>query len=262
MSIPYIPLYVADYDADTAHLTLEEDGAYLRLLRLCWRTPGCSVPDDPRWIMRKLRVSADDYYRVVEPIIDEFFTRGLGRVFSPRLQYEKDRIEETAKKRADAGRKGGRPKTPLKTNDKYQSRAKAKQKQPELEPELEPERDTYVSLKADIFEDWWEICPRKIGKGAARKAFEKAFKATDEATLFLAMKSHADAMADKDPQFIPHPATWLNQERWTDEPEQRKQHHASNLAERVAARFGEVDSGTDSNSVVPLLPARRSAGSD
>ena len=40
MKVPYFPLYIADYDSKTAHLTLEEDGAYLRLLRLCWRTPG------------------------------------------------------------------------------------------------------------------------------------------------------------------------------------------------------------------------------
>lgn len=35
MGLPYFPLYVDDYEADTPHLTLEEDGAFSRLLRLC-----------------------------------------------------------------------------------------------------------------------------------------------------------------------------------------------------------------------------------
>ena len=32
--LPYFPLYPTDFEADTSHLTLEEDGAYNRLLRL------------------------------------------------------------------------------------------------------------------------------------------------------------------------------------------------------------------------------------
>ena len=33
MALPYFPYYVDDYEADTAHLTIAEDGAYIRLLR-------------------------------------------------------------------------------------------------------------------------------------------------------------------------------------------------------------------------------------
>ncbi|MCP5097247.1 MAG: YdaU family protein, partial [Chloroflexi bacterium] len=36
MSLPYFPMYPTDFEADTSHLTLEEDGAYNRLLRLMW----------------------------------------------------------------------------------------------------------------------------------------------------------------------------------------------------------------------------------
>lgn len=136
MSIPYIPLYVADYDADTAHLTLEEDGAYNRLLRLCWRTSGCSVPDDRKWIMRKMRVSADDYDRVIGPIIEEFFTVGFDRVFHPRLQQEHAKIEATSKSRSKAGKLGAKNKS-LKTNKKGSGPANVLLKQPELEPELD-----------------------------------------------------------------------------------------------------------------------------
>ena len=136
MSIPYIPLYVADFEADTAHLSLEEDGAYNRLLRLCWRTPGCSVPDDDAWIMRRLRVDAETFQRAVAPVIAEFFKRSKGRLFSPRLSREFERINALHDKRVAAGKKGGRPAKSLGNNEQSESRALAKQKH--LEPELEP----------------------------------------------------------------------------------------------------------------------------
>ncbi len=77
--LPYMPLYIRDYEGDTAHLSIEEDGAYNRLLRLCWRTPGCSIPDDATWIRRKMRVDEATYDRVVAPILEEFFTVSRGR---------------------------------------------------------------------------------------------------------------------------------------------------------------------------------------
>ena len=145
MSLPFIPLYVDDYEAATAHLTIEEDGAYNRLLRLCWRTPGCSVPDDPKWIMRKMRVSADDYYRVVEPLIDEFFTRGMGRVFQARLQAEFDKATASHEAKSAAGKKGNEVRwqknKPLKNNKTGNRNANAMGSQPEPYPEPEPKGD-------------------------------------------------------------------------------------------------------------------------
>lgn len=85
MSLPFFNLYPRDFEADTSHLTLEEDGAYNRLIRLCWMTPGCSLPDDDAWIMRRMRVDAETFERVVRVVLDEFFTRSGGRVSSPFL---------------------------------------------------------------------------------------------------------------------------------------------------------------------------------
>ncbi len=258
MSLPYFPLYAGDYEAKTSHLTLEEDGAYNRLLRLMWLTPGCSLPDDSGWIARRMRVDMVTFLRIVEPLIDEFMKRKNGRIYSPRLTEEWEKVSVTHRRRSEAGKKGGRPKV---TDNKQKevkaglSQPKAGPKQPEPEPESERVTDVTLTRagRAGVFEDWWLLCPRKIGKGAAKKAFAKALKVTDEATLFLAMKRHAADVAGKDQRYTPHPATWLNQERWTDEPEERKS-NARSLADRVAARFGEVDSGEGPDVTFPLLP--------
>lgn len=113
---PFIPLFVDDYEAATAHLTVEEDGAYSRLLRLCWRTPGCSIPNDPSWISRKIRIPAADFERVVQPVLDEFFTVARGRLFQRRLKAEYDDISRKKSARVKAGQKGGAAKA-MKTHD-------------------------------------------------------------------------------------------------------------------------------------------------
>ena len=83
MSLPYFPFYSDRFEAATSHLTIEEDGVYNRLLRLCWVTLGMSIPDSDQWIMRRMRVDAATFSRVVSPIISEFFVRESGRFVSP-----------------------------------------------------------------------------------------------------------------------------------------------------------------------------------
>lgn len=107
---PYIPLYVDDYDAATAHLTAEEDGVYSRLIRLTWRTPGCSLPNDQAWIARKVRVATADVDRVLAPVLSEFFTLQRGRLIQRRLKREYDNISRKKTARKLAGKKGGEAK--------------------------------------------------------------------------------------------------------------------------------------------------------
>lgn len=105
--MPSMPFFVDDYEAATSHLTLEEDGLYNRLLRLCWRTAGCSVPDDKGWLLRHLRLSSEDFDRVAAPIIVEFFTSINGRLSQKRQQREFAYVKDIREKRKSAGRKGG-----------------------------------------------------------------------------------------------------------------------------------------------------------
>jgi len=87
-----------------------------------------------------------------------------------------------------------------------------------------------IGTDAD-FKAFWDIYPRRVGKGAARAAFFKALPLlADEMELIEEaaarhMIQAVEAYASKpetralEQKFIPHPVTWLNQRRYIDELE-------------------------------------------
>lgn len=72
------------------------------------------------------------------------------------------------------------------------------------------------------FDRFWAEYPRKVGKQAAIKAYDKALKITSQEQILQGIKLLRTETAGKEVNFIPHPATWLNDGRWDDEPSQTK----------------------------------------
>jgi len=69
--------------------------------------------------------------------------------------------------------------------------------------------------KEEQFESFWKSYPRRVAKGAARKAWDKAIKKT---TLENMLKAITEYVAKKPEKIdFKHPATWLNGECWDDE---------------------------------------------
>ena len=75
----------------------------------------------------------------------------------------------------------------------------------------------------DEFERFWKYYPRKVGKGAAKKAWIKARAKTYLEEIAIPLKHFVQAINGTEMSKIPHAATWLNQERWLDD-----QSHANN----------------------------------
>jgi hypothetical protein len=72
---------------------------------------------------------------------------------------------------------------------------------------------------SDPFDTFWSLAVRKTGKGAARTAFARALTRVDLHTLAQAWVAANRAWATwPDPTKVPHPSTWLTQERWADDP--------------------------------------------
>lgn len=83
-----------------------------------------------------------------------------------------------------------------------------------IEPLREPLKDISPQKQFDQF---WNEYPRKVAKGLARHAFAKALTKTDSNTIMDAIRRYAQTNPDL--KFTPHPATWLNHERWNDQLE-------------------------------------------
>ena len=71
------------------------------------------------------------------------------------------------------------------------------------------------------FADFWRIYPRKIGKGAAEKAWPKALASCggDPEPILMGIKlavSLDRLDMREDGRFCPHASTWLNAKRWLD----------------------------------------------
>lgn len=236
MSLPYFPMYPRDFEADTSHLTLEEDGAYNRLLRLCWMTPEASLPDDDAWIMRRMRVDEATFIRVVKVVLAEFFVRQSGRVSNARMTREFIASSDAHAKRVSAGKSGGNAKA-MKTNKSEPSNAKAMLKQPEPEPE--PYKEDLGKPKSLAFSEFWACWPNKTAKAAA----EKAWRSLSQPDRICALENAAPWFNDwrkRHPDASPiHPATYLNKKRWTDEQQQPINFNGDAYGSRPTPRPGD-----------------------
>lgn len=78
-------------------------------------------------------------------------------------------------------------------------------------------QNTESESNAQAFERFWDVYPKKVGKKNAQKAFEKV-KVDVQVLIDAVERQKKSSQWCKDNgQYIPNPATWLNQERWLDE---------------------------------------------
>lgn len=67
---------------------------------------------------------------------------------------------------------------------------------------------------------FWAHYPKRVAKKDAEKAWKKLTSEQKQKAM-EALPKHVEFWAES--EFIPHPATWLNGERWEDElPEKRQ----------------------------------------
>ena len=81
-------------------------------------------------------------------------------------------------------------------------------------------RELRDAQEQPAFEVFWDAYPRKVGKPKAESAFRKVNPSGPvlEAMLVAIVTQKRSAQWTRDGgEFIPHPATWLNQRRWEDE---------------------------------------------
>jgi hypothetical protein len=90
-------------------------------------------------------------------------------------------------------------------------------------------KDAKTLISTDIntnllFDAFWKAYPKKVGKDAASKAFAKRKpddKLLKEILQAVELQKVSDQWTKDGGQYIPNPATWLNQGRWMDELENK-----------------------------------------
>ena len=116
--------------------------------------------------------------------------------------------------------------------DKYQDmwnygRTEAEQKQNRsrtgtntITEEGKKERNKRNNTYTESFEIFWKEYPNRVGKPDAMKKYKKQ-EHSDIMDWLERWKEFWD-YSETEPRFIPHPATWLNQERYKDNPPETK----------------------------------------
>lgn len=166
---------------------------------------------------------------------------GNERFFAKRVMMQEDRVREsyesmTEQRRAAAkasaekraATNASESKQPLTSVDeserpltkpgetgqiKIESKIKTK-----IKTDIKASNEAKKNARDEAFERFWASYPKKVGKGAAQASFAKL-----DASVFPllvpaveAQKKTAQWQRDNG-QYIPNPATWLNQKRWLDE---------------------------------------------
>lgn len=84
----------------------------------------------------------------------------------------------------------------------------------------EPECTAQKMDKSAMFESFWTLYPKKVNKKKSKDKFMKICKTEkvfNEIMAGLHNQLKSSEWKKNNGQFIPHPTTWLNGERWKDE---------------------------------------------
>jgi hypothetical protein len=148
----------------------------------------------------------------LEPKLD-----GREGILFPVFRTTIDRDNKKSAAYSENGKKGGRGN---KANESELKQNKANEsKMPNIRHRTktqDKDKDKDKDNSASPFESFWAAYPRKVGKQAAKKAFSKV--SVPVKTLIDAVNSqkNSEQWRKDNGQYIPNPATWLNQGRWDD----------------------------------------------
>ncbi len=99
-ALPYMQLYIADYLADTMHLSTEEHGAYLLLMFNYWQT-GRPIPKNR---LAKIARLSNDRWNAVEPSLKEFFNDNGSEWSQERIERDLEAVKTSLSQKSAAGK--------------------------------------------------------------------------------------------------------------------------------------------------------------
>lgn len=206
---------IGDYAKKTQHLSNEEDLAYRRALDIYYDTEKPLPINESgglTTLSRRLRVGIE----ALQNVINEFFPDGVNKHADEKIaEYHAYLSKQSAN-----GKRGGRPKTkgikptdnpPLSQNNPVPSQPLTTKPLTTNQKESKP-----LSEYSDEFEEFWMVYPKKTGKGGAYSSWRKQHPPAKQVLKSLEWQIKSEDWTKQGGQYIPLPATYLNQRRWED----------------------------------------------
>lgn len=100
-AMPFMPLYIADYLSDAAHLSTLEHGAYLLLIMTYWQR-GEALPADDKKLARICRLGPREWAKI-KPAISEFFEVSCNNWLHLRVERELQNVRAKSLKKRNGG---------------------------------------------------------------------------------------------------------------------------------------------------------------
>lgn len=226
----YYPFHIGDYASATRHLTWIEDAAYRRLMDVYYVREE-PLPSDIRQVYRLVVASTDEQREAVDVVLGEFFELTEDGYRHDRCDAEihagnekKNKASQSAQERWRIAREkelalqseNARNADAMRTHeddDANASKTPCEGNAPNPNPNPNKKQTTAMPIG---FAEFWMAYPKKVGKGAAEAAWKKHRPSLQTCLDSIAAASRSDAWTKDGGQFIPNPATWLNQKRWED----------------------------------------------
>ena len=181
-------------------------------------------------IAKKASISIRTVQRAVNTLVDKGFVymqKGAGgsancredrrpHKYTINLAVLRGDAETTRKRRGDADDADGATLTP---STGRLSRPMNLPSEPSIEPPVTRTIRTDEGIvKANTpFDLFWKVYPLKVGKAAAKKAWDKAIQSEDRDLIITGALRYAQD-PNRHPSYTAHPSTWLNAGRWADDP--------------------------------------------
>lgn len=210
----WMKFYPADFVIETTGLSAEETGGYILLIAKYWSNGGPFLYDDEGF-ERIVRLSPKKSKILLSKLSDYFEVSG-GKLCNPKLDEFLAESAEAYRKRAEAGRMGGKAKL---KQTKSNANAMPNQSESETESDSSIEESPQSPPRGDCseeFEEFWDSYPSKRGKDAAIRAFRRAMK---EGAILEDLLEAVERYKQSKPENIEYcnPARWLREGRWKDE---------------------------------------------
>jgi uncharacterized protein YdaU (DUF1376 family) len=229
----YYPFHIGDYASATRHLSWLEDAAYRRLMDVYYVREE-PLPTETRQIYRLVVASTQEQRDAVDVVLEEFFELAADGYRHTRCDAEihaantkKDKASQSALKRWSNARNDDSAKPAQCDSNANASKSSCERianesetpcegNAPNPNPNPNPKEKQTPATPAG-FAEFWQAYPKKVGKGAAEQAWKKHKPSLTDCLTAIALAEKTEAWRKDGGQFIPNPATWLNQRRWEDE---------------------------------------------